>query len=337
MLKAVRFLLLAGGLALAVYVFREHAGTVRQSLAQVGWGFLIYLLGSLSIFLLDTWAWKVVLIGNHSHISFMRVFWVQRAGEAANKVTPLASMGGEPLKAYLMARDGTSTRDAIASVAVAKNVMTLAQIVFIFLGVALSMQLIPGKNALLLGFAAFPAAILTAIVITAILDLRLRWLRKKSGEEAAAADAGPKRRSPFAPILEMWSQIADYFYTHPREASLSFVLFFLGWAAGALEMLAGAYVLGFSLSVPEAIAFEALIVSVNMATFLIPANVGTQEGGYVSLAPLLGVAAPHALALAVLRRCRDVLWIGIGLLYLAITEGRVLIQPRLDIAAETTG
>lgn len=333
MLKAVRLLLLVGGAALAVYVFREHASTVQQSLAQVGWGFLIYLLGSLSIFLLDTWAWRVVFVGNHAPVSFMRVFWVQRAGEAANKVTPLASMGGEPLKAYLMTRDGTSMRDAIASVAIAKNVMTLAQIAFIFVGVALSIQLVPGKNALFLGFAAFPGAILTAIVITAIIDLRLRWLRKKSGGELP--QDGRERKSRFSVIVEMWSQIADYFYTHPREASLSFVLFFLGWAAGALEMLAGAYVLNFPLSVTEAIAFEALIVSVNMATFLIPANVGTQEGGYVSLAPLLGVGAPHALALAVLRRCRDVLWIGFGLLYLALTEGKVLIQPRLEIA-ETT-
>ncbi len=330
MLKAVRFILLVGGLALTAFLFSQHAGTVRESLSQVGWGFLLYLTVTSVIYLLDTWGWRAVFGEDHAPVPFSRLFWVQRAGEAANKVTPLASMGGEPLKIYLLARDGANVKDAFASVAVSKTLMTLGQVCFIFLGAVLAIREVPGREGFFLGFAAFPGAILAAIIVTAILDLRLRRTRRTAPPTGLEEAVAPKRRSPGAWVLETWGRVADYFYAHPRESLLSFALFFLGWAAGALEMLAGAYVLGFPLSVSEALAFEALIVSVNMATFLIPANVGTQEGGYVYLAPILGVAAPHALALAVLRRCRDVLWIIVGLLYLAFTEGRILLQPQFE-------
>jgi uncharacterized membrane protein YbhN (UPF0104 family) len=245
------------------------------------------------------------------------------AGEAVNKVTPLASMGGEPLKAYLLAREGATTSDALASVAVSKNVMTIAQIVFIFVGIAIAAPLLPGKSALLLGLGLFPGIILLAIVITALLDLRLRRMRGK-GEAA-------KPPGRFKAVAELWAQVADFYWTNPRAGLLSFVLFFLGWAAGALELLAGAHALGFQLSIQEALAMEAMLVSVNMATFFIPANAGSQEGGFALLAPLMNVSTPHGVALAVLRRCRDVIWVLFGLAYLALAEGRVLFQPRLDV------
>lgn len=330
MLKAVRFILLVGGLGLTAYVFSQHAGTVRESLSRVGWGFLLYLAVTTVIYFLDTWGWRAVFGDGHAPVPFSRLFWVQRAGEAANKVTPLASLGGEPLKIYLLARDGAKMKDAFASVAVSKTLMTLGQVFFIFLGALLAIREVPGREGFFLGFAAFPGAILAAILVTAALDLRLRRMRNPAASRPPDAALSPKKQSPGAAILETWGRVADYFYAHPRESFLSFLLFFLGWAAGGLEMLIGAYVLGFPLSISEALAFEALIVSVNMATFLIPANVGTQEGGYAYLAPILGVSAPHALALAVLRRCRDVLWIIAGLLYLTLTEGRVLLQPRLE-------
>jgi hypothetical protein len=72
---------------------------------------------------------------------------------------------------------------------------------------------------------------------------------------------------------------------------------------------------------------EGLLVSINMATFFIPANAGSQEGGFAYLAPLMGLTATNGVALAVLRRCRDVVWVLFGLAYLAFTEGKLLVRP----------
>jgi len=325
MQRAARLVLFVLGIGVAAYLIAQHAGTVRESLTRVGWGFGIYLAASFVVYALDTWGWRLAFTHEMPHISFGRLFSIRMAGEAVNKVTPLASMGGEPLKAYLLNRCGAPSGEALASVAVAKNVMTLAQIAFIFVGVGISLTMVPGKRAALFGMAVFPGIILTAMVVTAILDHRLR----RSKKQLAAAEAPPA--NPHS-IMALWGQFADFFWAHPGAVLFSFLAFFLGWAAGALELLAAAYLLGFQLSLRDAIAYEALLASVNMATFFIPANAGSQEGGFTYLAPLLGLP-PYGVALAVLRRCRDVVWVLFGLAYLGVTEGRLLVRPA--VAPET--
>ena len=327
MLKAVRLLLLLAGVALAAYLVAQHSRDIGESLRQVGWGFATYMAASFVVYALDSWGWRLAFVEGQPHTGFWKLFSIRMAGEAVNKVTPLASMGGEPLKGYLLARTGTSTTHALASVAIAKNVMTLSQIAFIFCGIGLAWPALPGRSGLLIGMAVFPGLIFTAMMVTALLDLRLRRQRAR-GIDAEAPGEGKKPRMQF--VIDLWSQVADFFWTNPRGFALSFLFFFLGWAAASLELMAAAHALGFPLSLHDALALEALLASVNMATFFIPANAGSQEGGFAYLAPLWGVSAPHAVALAVLRRCRDVIWVAYGLAYLAITEGRILFRPAVE-------
>lgn len=326
MAKAVKLVLLVLGIAAAAYLVAEHAETVRESLRRVGWwGFGLYLAASSVAYGLDALAWRVVFSTRQAPVGFLRLFSIRMAGEAVNKVTPLASLGGEPLKGYLLTRCGSSTADALTSVAVAKNVMTLAQITFIFLGIGLAFTMAPRETGALLGLGVFPALVLTAMIVTAVLDHRLRHHGRRGGQGNPAGEAPGASRG--GKLVALWAQFADYFRAHPGAVALSFALFLLGWAAGALELLAAAYLLGFPLSIPTALAYEALLSSVTMATFFIPANAGSQEGGFAYLAPLLGLP-PYGVALAVLRRCRDGVWVLYGLAYLAATEGRILIHPK---------
>jgi glycosyltransferase 2 family protein len=330
MIKVFRLALLVAGLALAGFLFYRHSGAIAASLARVGPGGLaLYLFGSFLAGVLNAAGWRLLFMDGQPPVGFWRLFSVRLAGEAVNKVTPLASMGGEPVKAYLLARGGASPRDALASVAVAKNAITLAQIAFIFFAIALAFHGYPGREGLLAGLAAFPALILGALAVAAVLDLRLR--RRKVGRDTRSEPgipaeeakqpwhrlADPLRRSAAA----MWAQVADFYWTNPRRSALAVGLFFLAWGAGALEVLAGAHALGVPFSFRDALVLEGLLVSVNMATFFVPANAGAQEGGYALLAPLVGLATPVGMALAVLRRCRDMVWIGFGLVYLSLAGG----------------
>jgi uncharacterized protein (TIRG00374 family) len=329
MQKAFRLVVFLLGIGAAVYLVAEHGQTVRESLSRVGWGFSLYLAASFVVYALDTWGWRLVFGQGLPSVGFARLFSIRMAGEAVNKVTPLASMGGEPLKAYLLNRCGADTAEALTSVAVAKNIMTLAQIAFIFVGVLVAITMVPAKSGALLGFAVFPGIILTAMAVTGVLDHRLRRARKpSSGNAASSPDTQPPVTKAAASnnVMLLWSQFADFFWAHPGAVLLSFSAFFLGWAAGALELLSAAYLLGFRLTITEAVAYEALLASVTMATFFIPAQAGSQEGGFAFLAPLLGLP-PYGVALAVLRRCRDLVWVLYGLAYLAITEGRILVSP----------
>jgi uncharacterized protein (TIRG00374 family) len=325
MLRAAKLLLLLLGIAAGICLLVVYSRDVLSALNRVGWGLVPFLIASFTVYALDALGWRYAFPPEHRTAPFGRLFSIRMAGEALNKITPLASMGGEPLKAYLLTRAGTDLKDALASVAVAKNIMTLAQIAFIFCGVGMAISILPAKTPVLLGFAIFPGAVLSAMIVTAVLDHRLRRGRKQSPVPVES-----RRPSRIQGLVELWARVADFFWAHPREFILSFLFFFLGWAAGALELLAASHALGFRLSVRDALIMEALLDGVTMATFFIPANAGSQEGGFAYLASLLGLAVPDGIALAVLRRCRDLVWVAYGLAYLAITEGRILVTPRLE-------
>ncbi|MBM3458289.1 MAG: flippase-like domain-containing protein [Armatimonadetes bacterium] len=323
--KAGRLALLLAGIGLGIILLLPHLGEVGPTLRRVGWGFLGGLLSSALVYLLDAWAWRQAFLVNQPAVSFWKLFNVRMAGEALNRITPLASMGGEPLKGYLLSQNGSTLSDAVASVAITKNIMTQAQIGFIFLGVALALGLLPGRVDLL-GFALFPGLILAAMLVTAVLDLRLRRLRKEGKEPLAGVGGGRAARMRKA-AAEFWEVVADFIWTNPRGYLRSLIAFFLGWLAGAIELFVYAGALGLPLSLIEAIVLEALVCSVTMATFFIPANAGSQEGGMAFVGQLFRLGSPDALAFAVLRRGREAFWVLYGLSYLGLTQGRVLLQP----------
>lgn len=318
MRKVLEALLLGAGIAAALWLFHRHGAPVGEALRRVGWGLLPYLGVSLAVYLLDAWGWRCAFPKEPPRVGFFRLFSVRMAGEAVNRITPLASLGGEPLKAYLLARDGARFPEAFASVAAAKQVMTLAQIVFVLGGVAVALPRMPQHRALLLALAVFPALVLGALGAAAVLDLSLRRVGVRPGRSSL-----PVVRA----AAEFWALTADFFRTRPRQFALSFALFLLAWLTGALELIAGARALGIPLEPGEALVMEALLASVTMATFFVPANAGSQEGGFAAIAPLFGLSAPHGLALALLRRCREAVWVAFGLLYLAVREPRWLREP----------
>ena len=54
------------------------------------------------------------------------------------------------------------------------------------------------------------------------------------------------------------------------------------------------------------------------ATFFVPASLGTLEGAYAAAFTALGWAASDGLAFSLVRRGRQAVWIGLGLLVLMV-------------------
>jgi glycosyltransferase 2 family protein len=72
----------------------------------------------------------------------------------------------------------------------------------------------------------------------------------------------------------------------------------------------------------QAIAIQALLEGLRSATVFIPAAVGIQEMGYAALAPVFGFTPEIGLALALLRRARDIVVAVPVLLLWQMVEGR---------------
>jgi hypothetical protein len=66
------------------------------------------------------------------------------------------------------------------------------------------------------------------------------------------------------------------------------------------------------------VAIAGLSVFIKGGTFFIPGSIGAQEGGNLMLLLAFGYTEVTGMTFALLRRFRELVWIGIGLLILAI-------------------
>lgn len=301
--------LLAGAVA-AGWLLSSHGEAIYASLTQLGWSALLYLGVTGTGHVIHTLGWQSTILQKPLPLGFWHLWAVRLSGEALNKVTPFASLGGEPLKAHLLTLHGVGGDKAFLSIVLSRYAHTLAQVAFVLTGVALAVSLRPHHSGTFAGFAIFPAIVLGVIVTATLADLGVRRL---------ARSPAPSRIGG-ASTLALWKEAGNFFWQTPGALAVTLAWFFGGWCAGILELLVAARLLGLPLSVSDAIAFEGLLVSVNLATFFIPGNVGSQEGAFAFLAPLFGFSPAEGMALAVLRRLRDALWILLGLGYGALVR-----------------
>ncbi|HZS11446.1 MAG TPA: flippase-like domain-containing protein, partial [Nitrospirales bacterium] len=131
-------LLLIGCITLGFLI--HYIGPARIWEAASGLGplaLLVILIPSAVMYTLEALGWRATLGDARQSVGFGRLFAIRSAGEVVNMTTPMAYVGGEPLKAYLLKRCGVPLVDGLASVVTAKTTMTLAEIVFIVLGIVL--------------------------------------------------------------------------------------------------------------------------------------------------------------------------------------------------------
>jgi uncharacterized protein (TIRG00374 family) len=288
---------------------------------------LVMLIPSLLMYLAEAQGWRWTLGRHARQVSFGRLLAVRTAGEVINMTTPAAYVGGEPLKAYLLTRDGIAMVDGLASVVTAKTTLTIAQVAFILLSVFLAFWA--------LGLAeptAPPAAVVAAVVaaagllafLIAVLVLIRRWglfmallngLRRLGVRIAALERREERLKELDRTILTFYTEDRRGFY---RSTGVSF----LAWLSEALEVYVILWLLGGTPSVVAAISVAGLSVFIKGGTFFIPGSLGTQDGGNLLLLVAFGYSEVMGITFALLRRVRELVWIAIGLLCLAALGGR---------------
>ena len=101
---------------------------------------------------------------------------------------------------------------------------------------------------------------------------------------------------------------------------------------GTLEVWLTLHFMHWPVSLERAIVLESLGASITSAAFFIPGSWGVQEGGYILIGHLLGVPAPLALSLSLVKRVPDLVLGAPGLLAWRIVEARHLLVARPETA-----
>lgn len=263
---------------------------------------------------LHTHAWVASFGGGGPALRFGQLFAIRLAGDAVNQVTPLLALGGEPVKAALFRTAGGSAAHGAAAVLAARWMMTLAQVLLVGLAIALAACQGNGSPRLLAGMAVFPAAVGVGMGC-----FSAAWLLVPRSLRAWVREHPWVRRA--RPVLATAGYVVNFWRHHPRECAAAFLWSLCAWCIAAAEFWLVGQTLGVPIGWSEALALEGMMTSINMATFFIPGNLGSQEMGLVALSRVFGLGDAFGAVVVVLRRGREVFWIVVGLVLLGVLTG----------------
>jgi putative membrane protein len=309
-------LLFALGMAVLVgLVLHIGPGTLAGEIHKLGLNLLWILLPSVGVYLLDALGWRYTLDRYADRVRFSRLFMTRMAGEAVNFTTPAAYLGGEPMKAYMLSRYNVPLVDGLASVITAKTTMTLAEVLFILVGVGLSATLLSRSGDVLMaglvgvGLLGFGIGLFVFVQRQGLFGGVLRLLERLGIRIAWLRDRESKLR-----MLD--EAIGDFYKRDHRRFFLSFLAFFGGWTVGTFEVYLTLYFLELPVDVMTAVAIEALAVFVKGSTAFVPGSIGGQEAGIVLLCAAFGFPEAGGVTFALVRRVREIIWVAFGLLAL---------------------
>ncbi|MCA9472077.1 MAG: flippase-like domain-containing protein [Nitrospirales bacterium] len=320
MLKLI--FLVFGLVVLTGIVWHIGPDSILRTASQLGPVPLVIILSPMIlVYGFEAVGWRLTLGDHARRVGFAQLFAIRMAGESVNVTTPAAYVGGEPLKAYLLKPYGVPFVEGLASVVTAKTTMTIAQVLFILVGIGLAFWILGASEHYLLaalvsvGLLAFGLAL---FMLIQRYGLAMGCLRVLNACRIRLTFLETRR----AALEELDSTIRRFYTHHRRTFYVALATFFLAWMLETLEVYAILYFLDVPVDILTSVSIAALTVFIKGSTFFIPGSLGAQEGGYVLLLLAYGYPEVTGITFALIRRLREILWIGIGLFCLVLLKGR---------------
>lgn len=315
--------LLAGGALFAWLLVHHGGGRIASALAAGGWGKLAVGILAISAYRLvtfigDALAWRP-LFNPSSRPSLWPLVAYRWICESLNGLLPVAQVGGDLARARLAMRRGVSGAEAGAVVLVDFTIGILTQLLYSFLGVALFLARGggPAARGIALGLllASVPIALFTLVGwlnpfrrLSAFFRFFLPW----RSWSALAGNAAALDRS----LREV--------YRRRRDVLLSAAWRMASWILHTGETWLALLALGKTVGFQDALILESLSYAARSLAFLIPGGLGVQEGSFLLLGGPLGLTPEVSLALALVKRAREIVLGCPGVVAYAVIEGRGL-------------
>ncbi|ALE58310.1 lysylphosphatidylglycerol synthase domain-containing protein [Paraburkholderia sp. SIMBA_055] len=320
-------ILLSIGTALFVGLLAwQGFGSVASTLLAAGWGLALVAAFHVVPLALDAVAISVLLPRGREraphpqqHLAVRDALFARWIGESVNSLLPAGQIGGPVVMVRQLSQRGMRMRDAAAAITVSTTAQALAQIIFALFG--------------LLTFGAYAAHgalhdlqtatwIATAVLGGMIVGFYYAQRRGLFGRLLGVLSKvfGKRDWSGLMNRAEAVDAAVQAMYRERGRVAASFALSLAGWIVGTVEVWLALRFLGHPVDWVDALLLESLGQAIRGAAFMIPGSLGVQEGGYLLLAPLVGLPPDAALALSLTKRAREILLGLPGLLVLHFSE-----------------
>ncbi|MFD1561348.1 flippase-like domain-containing protein [Paraburkholderia silviterrae] len=313
----------------------QGLGSVTGALAVAGWGLALVAAFHLVPLALDAGA-IAVLFRKSDQVGRRDALLARWSGESVNSLLPAGQIGGPVVMVRQLAQRGVPMRDAAAAITVSTTLQALAQIVFAVSGIALFSVYAANGAPRDLGVAALIATGVLGALIGLFYVAQRRGLFGRV-LRLASKIFGKRDWSSLTSRADAVDAAVKALYADRARVVASFVLSFVGWLVGTVEVWLALRFLGHPVGWVDALLLESIGQAIRGAAFAIPGSLGVQEGGYLLLAPLVGLPPEAALALSLAKRAREIVLGLPGLLYLHISERswqrrRAVRVPAVEVA-----
>ena len=319
-MRLLKIFYFALGILLLGFVIAEvDLAEVALQVSKVGFGILVLVGIYFIAFAIDSISWQVAIRGVPLNgLWAYRIWKLRMVGESFNAVIPAGGMGGEPVKAMLLKKHyGIGYREGTASLILARTINLIALVIFLVGGFALMIaagslpgayEIVAGVGLLVLGLA---VALFFVVQRFGVTSLTGAWI--------GGWRFGARVKDVLHHIRDMDDRLV-HFYTGTRgRFAGALLLAFVNWLLGAVEIYYTLLFLGHPISWADAWIIEAVAQMVRTGAFFIPAAIGVQEGAFLLICGAITGSAPLGVAVSVIRRIREIIWIvwgfAVGALY----------------------
>ena len=305
---------------LFVYIRQVDLLMVQSYVLGIGYNAIGILIATALAYFLATKAWQLCFSasGNQKVPGLGLLFMIRQAGESFTLVNPTNIVGGEFSKLYFLKRADVAYDQSGPSVVISRVFIILSYLLIFFSCILfwfstrgqsyVTLNVILG----LLFIGLFSGVVLVVLVssklyLTRIISHTQRFLRRSWYERLYNSGRS------------LNIQLVRFFKNHKGRLLTVLALSSLHWLVGTLEF----YFILNALEVPCSY-FDALVLEMGVMVFksvggFVPGQIGIEEYGNKVVLSLIGVPGAEIwLAVSVLRRARQLAWIGISLIFILI-------------------
>ena len=326
------FLGFSGAALLTALIIREGAATILAALVEASWAVPVVAAINIPRFFSDGAAW-LALVPRPNRPGLLTAVWIRWVGGSVNDLLPTARLGGDLLTARLATIRAGLPPTLAAGITIVNMTVSITMRILVTIGALVLIAGITGLAHLYL-----PTVVAGLTALSAVLGF---YLIQRFGISQLITSLISLVKSRF-PIVERaslarpngsgWSSLtrsgAEFdstvrdLYTRRLALLACTLLWIFSWLVGCVETWVALSALGIQTSFVVALIVETAGQSVRSVFFIVPAGLGIFEGGMVMICSLLGISGEVALALSLIRRAREALFSGPGLIIWQFVEAR---------------
>jgi uncharacterized membrane protein YbhN (UPF0104 family) len=290
---------------------------------------------------IDTEAWRRILARVGPRVPLLRLYPVRVALEAVTVSLPAGVVVAESVTPRLLARGfGVSANQTLAAAGARRWLTMRAHAVYVALGAVAGLWTLRAHAGTMGSLRFGPLVVLGSALVPLGASVAI--------SSALGTGSWATRLHHWAsrvrlPALQRWLEhrretfvaTDEGFAALARRGSLllPLALFVLAWLFESVEAFFLFRLAGAHLTPLEVLSFEAGLSVLRSVWFFAPAGLGAQDLGYLAVLHALGVPDANAVGAAflVLKRGRELLWIGLGYGWMALAAGSFRSRGRLTL------